>query len=84
MQDEAKKWEGKGLETQGEVGKGVRSDQTFGQECSQQLYVKEPQTGKPNAHLWGMVREIAAYIQTMECYPAKGKIKHWHFMSNID
>ena len=53
MQDEAKKWEGKGLETQGEVGKGVRNDQTFGQECSQQLYAKEPQTGKPNAHLWG-------------------------------
>ena len=31
----------------------------------------------------GVVREIAAYIQTMECYPAKGKIKYWHFMSNI-
>lgn len=31
----------------------------------------------------GVVREIAAYIQTMECYPAKGKIKYWHFTSNI-
>ena len=52
-QDEAKKWEGKGLETRGEMGKGVRNDQTFGRECSQQLYVKERQTGNPNAHLCG-------------------------------